>query len=94
VDRWIISPPARPRLFVAVFGAVIAQALATGANLHAQTLANPNPQTRAPATTAQPENKQPKSCPAYGPGFVQVPGTDACVKVGGSVRVQGTGSSH
>jgi Porin subfamily len=94
VDRWIISPPARPRLFVAVFGAIIAQALATGASLHAQTLTNPNPQTRAPTTTAQPENKQPKPCPAYGPNFVQVPGTDTCVKIGGTVRVQGSSSSH
>ena len=87
---WKAAPPARPSFFVAIFGAVIAQALATGASLHAQTLTNPNPPTRTPSTTALPENKQPKPCPAYGPGFVQIPGSDVCVKIGGSVQVQGS----
>ncbi|MBO0755728.1 MAG: porin [Bradyrhizobiaceae bacterium] len=86
-----MSLPSRPHMFVVV--AVIAQVVATGA-LHAQTLTNPNPQTRAPATTAPLENKQPKSCPAYGPGFVQIPGTNTCVKIGGSVQVQGTSNAH
>jgi hypothetical protein len=84
------APPARPSLFVAIFGAIIAQALATGASLHAQTLTNPNPPTRTPSTTALPQNKQPKPCPAYGPGFVQIPGSDVCVKIGGAVQVQGS----
>jgi hypothetical protein len=75
---------------VAVFAAVIVQAIAAGASLHAQTLTNPNPPTRAPPTTALPENKQPKPCPAYGPGFVQIPGSDVCVKIGGAVQVQGS----
>jgi hypothetical protein len=94
------SPPARQRLCVVAFGlcvvafaVLIIQALATGARLHAQTLINPNPQTRAPTTTT-PENKQPKPCPAYGPGFVQIPDTNTCVKIGGSVRVQGAGNTH
>ena len=90
MDRWITSPPARPRLFVALFAAVLAQAVATAASLHAQTLADPNPHPRAPTRTAQPETRQPKSCPAFGPGFVQVPGTETCVKIGGTVQVQGT----
>jgi Porin subfamily len=87
---WKGAPRARPSLFVAVFGAIIAQAIATDAGLHAQTLTNPNPPTRAPSTTALPENKQPKPCPAYGPGFVQIPGSDVCVKIGGAVQVQGS----
>jgi hypothetical protein len=69
---------------------IIAQAIATGASLHAQTLTNPNPPTRTRSTTALPENKQPKPCPAYGPGFVQIPGSDVCVKIGGAVQVQGS----
>ncbi len=28
-------------------------------------------------------------CVAYGPGFVQLPGTNTCVKVGGSIAVEG-----
>jgi hypothetical protein len=30
-----------------------------------------------------------KSCSIYGAGFVQVPGSDACIKIGGSVSVEG-----
>jgi hypothetical protein len=80
----------RPSLVIAIFGAVIAQIAATGASLHAQTLTDPRPPARTPLTTAHPENKQPKPCPAFGPGFVQIPGSDTCVKVGGSVQVQGS----
>ena len=32
-----------------------------------------------------------KACDAYGAGFVQLPGTDACVKIGGSVTTDATG---
>jgi hypothetical protein len=28
-------------------------------------------------------------CAAFGPGFVKVEGTDTCVKIGGSVQVDG-----
>jgi hypothetical protein len=31
-----------------------------------------------------------KSCSLYGAGFVNVPGTDACIKIGGYVTVEGT----
>jgi hypothetical protein len=81
-------------LFFAAIAAVMMQALASETSVHAQTLANPHLQTRATATSAPPENKEQKSCPAYGPGFVQIPGTSTCVKVGGSVQVQGTGSGR
>jgi hypothetical protein len=85
MDRWIISLTARPIWFVAMVG--VAQAIATGA--HAQTLTNPNPPTRAPATTARPATQAAKPCPVFGPGFVQLPGSDTCVKLGGGVQVQG-----
>lgn len=88
------SPRTRPRLFFAAIAAVIAQALASGTSVHAQTLTNPNPHTRATATSTPPENKEPKPCPVYGPGFVQIPGTNTCVKIGGSVQVQGASSGH
>jgi hypothetical protein len=75
----------RTRLFLAM---VVAQIIAA-ASLHAQTLTNPNPPTRAPTTTARPENQAAKPCPVFGPGFVQLPGSDTCVRVGGGVQVQG-----
>ncbi len=63
------------------------------ADAAAQTLTNPHappqwslPQSRAkPGTTAQTK----KSCKEFGAGFVNVPGTDTCVKVGGFVTVEG-----
>ena len=54
--------------------------------VEAQTLTNPNPKPRASATSSQ-QSKSVKPCPAYGPGFVQVAGTDLCIKVGGSVQI-------
>jgi hypothetical protein len=91
VDSLITSPRTQPGVLLAAIAAVIAQALATA---EAQTLTNPNPPARAAATSAPPENKEPKACPAYGPGFVQLPGTNTCVKIGGSVQVQGAGNAH
>jgi hypothetical protein len=37
---------------------------------------------KAPAARA-------KSCSIYGAGFVNVPGSDACIKIGGSVTIEG-----
>jgi len=84
MDRRIASP--RSRLF---FAMVVAQMITAGASLHAQTLTNPNPPPRAPATTARPATQAAKPCPVFGPGFVQLPGSDTCVKLGGGVQVQG-----
>ncbi len=59
----------------------------------AQTLTNPDPKPapalRAPAKSQAQERVKP--CPAFGAGFVQLPGTDACVKIGGSVTTDVTG---
>jgi hypothetical protein len=59
----------------------------------AQTVSDPSPKTRAAATSSQRSKsmkavKPMPSCPAYGPGFVQVPGSDLCIKIGGSVDVE------
>jgi hypothetical protein len=89
LDCSMTFPGFRPSLFVAAIAAVTVQALVTETSVQAQTLANPTPQPRATATSAPPESKEPKPCPAYGPGFVQVPGTNTCIKIGGSVQVQG-----
>jgi hypothetical protein len=58
----------------------------------AQTLTDPNPPpkwVREPAAKSRPAMQQ-KSCKAFGAGFVNVPGTDACVKIGGWVGVEGS----
>jgi hypothetical protein len=64
-----------------------------GADAAAQTLTNPNappkwsaPQGGAKSRTAA---QTKKSCEEFGAGFVNVPGTDACVKIGGFVTVEG-----
>lgn len=59
----------------------------------AQTLTNPNPPSKwsAPHGTAKSHStaQSKKSCKEFGAGFVNVPGTDTCVKIGGFVTVEG-----
>lgn len=63
----------------------------------AQTLTQPNPAAQAKtsltktspptvATKSHPAGHV-KTCEAYGAGFRNIPGTDACVKIGGGVTV-------
>ena len=86
MKAWIFrTPPCRCCLqAAAVFLTTAAATLTT----QAQTLTDPGPdpasKTRTPAAPSQ--QTKVKSCPAYGPGFVQLPGSDLCVKVGGSVQ--------
>lgn len=59
----------------------------------AQTLTDPNPPAKwsPPRTIAKSRPTAPqKSCSGYGAGFVKVPGTDTCVKIGGWVTVEGS----
>lgn len=93
MDRRIGSAPARrmlPRIAI-VAAALLAMLIAPGAG--AQTLTVPNPQTmptQQPVTAKSRPTGPVKSCTAYGAGFVNVPGTDACIKVGGGVTVEST----
>jgi hypothetical protein len=67
-------------------------AAAAGESVLAQTLTDPNSQPRSPRptlTAKPPSSEHMKSCSIYGAGFVQVPGSDACIKIGGSVSVEG-----
>jgi hypothetical protein len=59
----------------------------------AQTLTQPNAPTKAspPPSKKSRTTVHEESCSAFGAGFVRVPGTDACVKVGGWVTMEGTG---
>ena len=63
----------------------------TVSNAAAQTLANPNaPQWSPPRPAAKVHEatRPKKSCKQFGAGFVAVPGSDACVKIGGWVTVE------
>jgi predicted Abi (CAAX) family protease len=58
----------------------------------AQTLTQPNPAAQAktsPPTVGTKSHpaEHVKTCEAYGAGFRNIPGTDACVKIGGGVTV-------
>ena len=56
----------------------------------AHTLTQPSPQTKTPppaATTKSRQTGHVRTCDAYGAGFRNIPGTDACIKIGGSVTV-------
>jgi hypothetical protein len=55
----------------------------------AQTLTQPNPTPQVPrsVTTKSRPTGHVKTCDAYGAGFRNIPGTDACIKIGGGVTV-------
>jgi hypothetical protein len=59
----------------------------------AQTLTEPNskPKLSPPSglTKSEPARRT-KSCGTFGAGFVQIAGTDMCVKIGGYVTTEGT----
>lgn len=83
------------RVDCTIFGAAILVLIAFSASSRAsaQTLLEPNPkpQSSQPPGSAKPHSGlRTKSCSAFGAGFVQLPGTDTCVKVGGFVTMEGT----
>jgi len=66
---------------------------AIGSNATAQTLTSPNPPARQqqPSIASKPApDKQAKTCAAFGPGFVTLPGSDICVKIGGWAETEGS----
>ena len=77
---------------VTLLTATATLAVVGASRVGAQTLTAPNPQIKSapPSATAKslPVGRV-KSCSTYGAGFVSVPGTDACVKIGGSVTMDG-----
>jgi Porin subfamily len=80
--------PIDPRI---VLAAAVALAAAVSSGL-AQTLTQPNPTPHAPPPPQKDTAKarhtgHVKTCDAYGAGFRNIPGTDACIKIGGGVTV-------
>ena len=72
--------------------AVVLLLAVTASGAAAQTLSDPAPPTKwsPPSKAAKSQAARVKACSAFGPGFVNVPGTDACVKIGGWVTVEGS----
>lgn len=73
--------------------AIVMLAAMASESVAAQTLTAPNPQPKShppPAAAKSSSAERMKSCSAYGAGFVQIPGSDACVKIGGFVTIEGT----
>ena len=76
-----------PRIVLAT--AVALAAVSSGV---AQTLTQPKPtpqaETPPPKDAAKSRHTgHVKTCEAYGAGFRNIPGTDACIKIGGGVTV-------
>jgi Porin subfamily len=81
------------RRTIATLAAVLLAAGAPSAETAAQTLTAPNtPGNRsAPQQGTKPRPAaHTKSCAAFGAGFVNIPGTDGCIKLGGWVGVEGS----
>jgi hypothetical protein len=79
--------------------AIILATLGLPAIAAAQSIGEPLPgrgPVKAKPTVARPAPAQAaRPCPEYGPGFVRVEGSSACVRVGGGVRVEfGKSSSY
>jgi hypothetical protein len=77
-----------PRIVLAT-AVALATVISSGV---AQTLTQPNPtpQAKTPPPTVATKSRQTghvKTCDAYGAGFRNIPGTGACIKIGGSVTV-------
>jgi hypothetical protein len=69
--------------------ALVVAALTICSGAAAQTLTDPYPKTAPPRPTATKSRSTAKACSQYGAGFMQVAGTNTCVKIGGYVTVEG-----
>lgn len=87
--RRIRSAPAPASRYVIAAALLFAM---PGIGAVAQTLSDPAPPAKwsPPSKAAKSQAARAKTCSAFGPGFVNVPGTDACVKIGGWVTVEGS----
>jgi hypothetical protein len=91
MDRCIPCPTVSSMLRAVAVATMMLVAI-PASDAFAQTLTDTNPPAKwtPPQTAAKSSSAAHlKSCSAFGAGFVNVPGTDACVKIGGWVGVEG-----
>lgn len=89
--HWIARAPAST-IFCTVVATIIILAVAVAPGALAQTMTEPNSQKKlsAPPVAAKSlPNARAKRCSMYGDGFVYVPASDTCIKIGGSVTMDG-----
>jgi len=98
MDNRIASTPVR-RVVRIVMAAAMVLAAAGASGAVAQTQPSPTaapnalPRSFPPPDVAKTAPVKPgKSCSSYGDGFVNVPGSDTCVKAGGYVRTDAAGN--
>jgi hypothetical protein len=90
MDHW---PAGGTKFRAIVVVLTIALAAMAASGVIAQTLIEPNsrPKLSQPSGSAKPQSAlRTKACSGFGAGFVQIPGTDTCVKIGGFVTMEGT----
>ncbi len=94
MDYRIAGAEARSILHAAAaMAATIMLGIVLASGAIAQTLTDPNPPAKWSPPQAAAKSRPAahvKSCSAYGAGFINVLGTDTCVKIGGWVTVQGS----
>ena len=79
-----------PTYLLAILAVVLSGSLAL-----ADPVGRPKPDYTTPVDRLPPvKSATAKRCAAYGPGFVQVEGTDSCMKVGGSTIVDVGGAAR
>jgi porin-like protein len=81
------------RAVIAALAIALSALAASGAI--AQTLIEPNskPKSQPPGSAKPQPGLRTKACSTFGAGFVQLPGTDTCVKIGGFITIDG-GVNH
>jgi Porin subfamily len=92
-----MNVPATGRQIFAGAAMTIGFAVLTASGALAQTLSDPNRSASSsspPPASASTTKTYVKSCPQYGAGFVQLPGSDTCVKIGGYVDGEIGSSRH
>jgi porin-like protein len=91
---WIDNEQARSMLHtIGLVAASTILAIVFVFGAFAQTLTDPNPKPKMlshQGTTNLLQTRHARTCATYGAGFDYVPGTDACLKIGGYVTVEGT----
>jgi hypothetical protein len=79
----------RARAATVVLAMTLCQAGTSGAIAQTLIEPNPTPKSQAPRLAKPQPALRTKACSGFGAGFIQLPGTDTCVKIGGFVTVEG-----
>jgi len=77
---------------IAIAAATTMLAFVVAPSVVAQTITEPNTHIKSsppPATAKSLPTGRARSCSMYGAGFVYVPATETCIKLGGYMRIDG-----